>query len=176
MAEELDFVPKVEIDDTVVTGNRGAGRCKKVYIIWKLNMSEGVRELYCVAQNRSLCRAIQEMFREEAERYGIEPQYYVSYEERPVVWSRTVYPEKYRIYDLTNNRVVYGLKNTKDSGYYLYYKAAVTRAESLKENGELDEYCIQVYDRKKKKWIVTGVAIKKARRKLIDFTYNTLKY
>lgn len=176
LEEFVNLVPKVEVIDTTPKDSSDRGICKKVYVVRKLNMTEGIRELYCIAQTRKVCRGIQDLFRDEAERYGIDPAYYIWYEERPVVWSRTVFPDRYRIYDTINNHIVWGTHRTKLSGEYVYFTAAKTRAEKFKKEGILKEYVIQRYDRRKKLWIDVSHSNKKSKRKLTDFTYNTLNY
>lgn len=152
--------------------NHGRGRCNKVTVVFKINMESGTREFFCVAQNPTVAIGIREQHVDEAKKYGIDPKYYISFEDAPVVWSRAVFPTLYRIWDTDRNRTVWGGENTKNKdGYYIRRKSALNKAEKLKEKGELNNYIIEVYNRQRKRWEVSFASSRKSKLKSFN-RYN----
>lgn len=128
---------------------------KEVYsvcVVYKLNISTGQYDLYCIALNPAIAREIRIKYREEAEAYGFKPNEYVKYELRRLVDHIAVVRPKYRIVDLDKKKVVFGTKQTRQGGYYIYYTAALTKAISLQNKGLLPRFLIQKFNRGTRKW------------------------
>ena len=132
--------------------NHGRGVCKKVVVVWKLNMLEGIKELYCIAQNPKVALGIRQQFYAEAAQYGIEPKYYITWEERAVVWSRTVFTDRFRLYDVDNKKIIWAGKNT--DGEFKRREGATRVANQLIKEGKLKDYQILKWNRRYRRWDV----------------------
>lgn len=131
--------------------NHGRGKCSRVVVVWKLNMLEGIKELYCIAQNPTVAKGIREQYREEAIRYGIEPKYYITWEDRAVIWSRTVFDDRYRLYDVDNKKIIWAGKNSS-TGEFKRREGATRVANQLIKDGKLKHYMIQKWNRQRRRW------------------------
>jgi hypothetical protein len=145
MIEDEEFV----VEDAP---NHGRGRCLKVTAVWKINMEEGVKELYCIAQNPKVASGIRERYREEAERYNIDPKYYITWEDRAVIWSRTVFPDRFRLINTDTNGTIWPEWRTNKTGEFNRKEGAKRMANRLISQGKLENYKIVKWNRQRKRW------------------------
>ena len=152
LAREAGQITDEEVKERKSLGNHGRGRCGFVVVVWKLNVLAGVKELYAVVQNEGIAQGIRENLYKEAHDYGIEPKYYITWEEKMVLWSRDVFKDRYRVWDLEMNRPHYpdGLKDI----YFDQYTLARNFGMKEKREGNIGEWCIQKYNRQRRKWDV----------------------
>jgi hypothetical protein len=141
--------------------NHGRGRCVRVVVVWKLNMEEGLKEFYCVAQNPKVAQGIREQFRAEATKHGIKPRHYVTFQEVPVVWSRTVFKERYRLIDLDTDKIIWAKGNPE--GEFSRRKSAVDRAIVEERKGALKNYAVVVWNRRYRRWDISEMKGEKSK-------------
>lgn len=151
-AREEGLITDDEVRERKLLGNHGKGRCGFVVIVWKLNFLAGVKELYAVVQTEEIAKGIREQFYKEAHDYGIEPKYYITWEEKMVLWSRDVFKDRYRVYDLSANKPYYS-NRTKDL-YFQHHTTATRFGRVEYKRGNIGEWCVQKYNRQKRRWDV----------------------
>jgi len=136
--------------------NHGRGRCKKVTVVWKIDMAEGLKKFYCIAQNPEVAKGIRAQFADEARSVGIKPHHYVTYEDYPVVWSRTVFTERYRLMDTDTGEIIWASGHHKENtGEYSRRKGALDRANRMIKEGTLKNYVILRWNRRFRKWDIS---------------------
>lgn len=115
-------------------------------------MEENIKEFYCVAQNPRVALGIRRQFYDEANKYGIDPKYFVTWEDRAVIWSRTVFADRFRLFDVDNNKIIWGGKNT--NGEFKRREGAKRVANKLIKEGKLKNFQILRWNRRFKRWDV----------------------
>jgi hypothetical protein len=154
---------------TEVIGNHGRGTCRRVVVVWKINVEEGLKELHCIAQNPKVAQGIRESFYEEAHKYGFDPKDYVTWEDRPVVWSRSVFKDRYRLYDLDNKKMIWNHTNKhNDTGDFTTHGRARQRARLEAKKGNLKNYVIQKWNRQRQRWDNVGMENQTSRQKAVN--------
>ena len=134
--------------------NHGRGKCNRVVVVFKWDVSVGDYKLEAVAQNLKVAAGIRSKYIEEAHKFNIDPNKYVWFKDYPVVWSKSIFPDRYKIYDVDNKKTIFTQRMDRGDGYYSKYNMAKYVATKMKEEGKIGNWVIQKYNRKTKHWDV----------------------